>query len=72
MDTFYIIISSACLILIGVIILLLSCCRRMQKNKNRIIASRLREQDRIARELEHTRIEKDAYERLLRNKLYEQ
>jgi|GEM_PF-4815661 len=69
MDSLYMLIAGACLILIVAVVLLLHRYRSMEKDKNRIIAGRLREQDRIARELEHTRIEKETYEKLLKNKL---
>lgn len=45
------------------------CCRRMEREKNRGIVNAIREQDRIARELEHARVKKEACERALRSKL---
>lgn len=47
------------------------CCRRMEREKNSSIVHAIHEQDRIARELERTRIEKEAIERVLRSKLTE-
>lgn len=40
-------------------------CRRIRREKNRRIARVLHEQDLLARELEHVRIEKQAFERVL-------
>lgn len=48
-----------------------SCCRRMEREKNNSIVQAIHEQDRLARELERTRIEKEAIERVLRSKLTE-
>lgn len=48
-----------------------SCCRRMEREKNSSIVHAIHEQDRLARELERARIEKEAIERLLRSKLTE-
>ena len=69
---------SAYIILTALIIALLSltamlaiciCCRRMEREKNRSIVLRIREQDRTAKELEHTRIEKQTLEKVLEAKL---
>jgi hypothetical protein len=43
--------------------------RKIKRDCNREIIRRIREQDCIARELERTRIEKQAIERLVRSKL---
>lgn len=48
-----------------------SCCRRMEREKNNSIAHAIHEQDRLARELERARIEKETIERVLRSKLTE-
>lgn len=40
-------------------------CRRIRREKNRRIACVLHGQDQLARELEHERIEKQAFERVL-------
>lgn len=45
------------------------CCRRMEREKSRGIVNAIREQDRLARELERARVEKEAFERVLRSKL---
>lgn len=45
------------------------CCRRMEREKNRGIVNAIREQDRLACELEHARVKKEACERALRSKL---
>lgn len=47
------------------------CCRHMAREKNRGIVNAIHEQDRLARELERARIEKEAFERVLRAKLSE-
>lgn len=44
-------------------------CRQMEREKNRGLVQAVREQDRIARELEHARIEKETLERILETKL---
>lgn len=44
-------------------------CRQMEREKNRGLVQAVREQDRIARELEHARIEKETLERVLETKL---
>ena len=44
-------------------------CRRIRREKNRRIARVLHEQDLLARELEHVRIEKQAFERVLTTRL---
>ena len=44
-------------------------CRQMEREKNRGLVQAVREQDRIARELEHARIEKETLERILGTKL---
>jgi hypothetical protein len=43
--------------------------RKIRRSCNREIVRRIREQDRLARELEHARIEKQAIECLVRSKL---
>lgn len=45
------------------------CCRRMEREKNSSIVHAIHEQDRLARELERARIEKEAFERMLKTKL---
>ncbi|WP_288237427.1 hypothetical protein [uncultured Alistipes sp.] len=45
------------------------CCRRMEREKNRSIILRIREQDRTAKELEHTRIEKQTLEKVVETAL---
>ena len=45
------------------------CCRRMEREKNRSIVLRIREQDRTERELEHARIEKQTLEKVLETAL---
>lgn len=45
------------------------CCRKMQREKNHSIVRILHEQDLLAKELEHIRIEKETIERLLTAKL---
>lgn len=47
------------------------CCRRMERERNNGLVNAIREQDRLARELECARIEKEAFERVLRSKLTE-
>lgn len=44
-------------------------CRQMEREKNRGLVQAVREQDRIARELEHARIEKETLERVLKTTL---
>lgn len=44
-------------------------CRRMEREKDRSLVRALREQDRLARELAHARIERQLHERLLVTKL---
>ncbi|WP_295959614.1 hypothetical protein [uncultured Alistipes sp.] len=44
-------------------------CRQMEREKNRGLVQAVREQDRIARELEQARIEKKTLERILETKL---
>lgn len=44
-------------------------CRQMEREKNRGLVQAVREQDRIARELEQARIEKETLERVLETKL---
>lgn len=44
-------------------------CRRIRREKNRRIARVLHEQNLLARELEHVRIEKQAFERVLTTRL---
>lgn len=44
-------------------------CRQMEREKNRGLVQAMREQDRIARELEQARIEKETLERVLETKL---
>lgn len=44
-------------------------CRQMEREKNRGLVQIVREQDRIARELEQARIEKETLERVLETKL---
>ena len=44
-------------------------CRQMERDKNRGLVQAVREQDRIARELEQARIEKETLERVLETKL---
>lgn len=51
---------------VGVVV---NCCRRMKQEKNRGLINAIHEQDRLARELEHARIEKEALERVLISKL---
>lgn len=46
-------------------------CRQMEREKNRGIVEVIREQDRLARELERARIEKQAIENILKTKLPE-
>lgn len=46
-------------------------CRQAEREKNRSILQALREQDRLARELEHVRIEKEAIERIIGSMLNE-
>lgn len=46
-------------------------CRRMERRKNLGIFSAVHEQDRLAKELERARIEKQTIERVLRSKLPE-
>lgn len=46
-----------------------ACCQRMEQRKNSGILRAVREQDRLARELEHTRIEKETIEKMLVSKL---
>lgn len=46
-----------------------SCCCRMEREKNSSIVHAIHEQDRLARELERARIEKEAFERMLKTKL---
>ena len=69
---------SAYIILTALIIALLSltamlatciCCRRMEQEKNHNIILRIREQDRTAKELEHTRIEKQTLEKVVETAL---
>ena len=43
--------------------------RRMERKKDRDIILRIREQDRIAKELEQTRIERNTLEKLLKSEL---
>lgn len=45
------------------------CCRRMERERNNGLVNAIREQDRLARELERVRVEKEAFERVLRTKL---
>lgn len=47
------------------------CCRRMERRKNLGILRAVHEQDRLAKELERARIEKETIERVLRSKLPE-
>ena len=44
-------------------------CRQMEREKNRGLVQAVREQDRIARELEQARIEKETLERVLKTTL---
>lgn len=46
-----------------------SCYHRMEREKNCHIVHAIREQERLARQLEHIRIEKETIECLLRSKL---
>lgn len=48
-----------------------SCCRHMEREKNSRLVHAIHEQDRLARELERARIEKEAIERVLRSKFTE-
>lgn len=45
------------------------CCRRMKREKDNSLVTAIREQDRLAHELERVRIEKEAFERVLRSEL---
>lgn len=47
------------------------CCRRMEREKNSGLVNAIREQDRLARELERVCVEKEAFERMLRTKISE-
>lgn len=46
-------------------------CRQAEQEKNRSILQALHEQDRLAQELEHVRIEKEAIERIIGSMLNE-
>lgn len=46
-------------------------CRQAEREKNRSILQALHEQDRLAQELEHVRIEKEAIERIIGSMLNE-
>lgn len=54
--------------LIGCIIVCL-CCTRLRKEYGRSLVTRIREQDRVTRELERTRVEKQTIEKVLLTKL---
>lgn len=49
--------------------MVVSYCRRMKREKTRSLLNAIHEQDRLARELEHARIEKQTLERVLVSKL---
>lgn len=49
--------------------MVVNCCRRMKQEKTRSLLDAIHEQDRLARELEHARIEKQTLERVLVSKL---
>lgn len=67
----YIILTALIIALLSLTAMLATCicCRRMEQEKNHNIILRIREQDRTAKELEHTRIEKQTLEKVLEAKL---
>lgn len=56
---------------LAAVLLMYLHCRHMKRNCNMMIVEYLREQDRLTKELERTRIEKDTIEKLLKNYLSE-
>ncbi|WP_373155455.1 hypothetical protein [Bacteroides cellulosilyticus] len=57
--------------LLAAVLLMYLHCRRMKRNCNMMIVEYLREHDRLTKELERTRIEKDTIEKLLKTYLSE-
>ena len=72
MDNIYYIIAGGALLLIIVLLVLLRRQRRREVEKAHLIIRQLRERDSMVRELERTRIEKEAYEVLLKGKIKDQ
>ena len=64
-----IIIILFCIFLIAVIVIQHLCCRMMMKEKNAGIFHHIKEQTRLARELEHIRIEKETLEKIVECRL---
>lgn len=54
---------------LAAVLLMYLHCRRMKRNCNMKIVEYLREQDRLTKELERTRIEKEVMEDLLQSRL---
>lgn len=71
-NIYYIIIAGGTLLLIIVLLVLLRRQRRRGVEKDHLFIRQLRERDSIIRELERTRIEKEAYEELLKGKIKDQ